>query len=81
VKNGTPPDPALVSLAGTRSRHNTYMSAALLWGMIDSHTTALAGGNYGITAATSFLAYLVVILVSWHVIWHLYRRTAKVKGF
>jgi uncharacterized membrane protein len=81
VKNGTPPDAALVSLAGTRSRHNTYMSAALLWGMINSHTAAFAGGNLGLTAETSFVAYLVVILVSWHVIWHLYRRTAKVKGF
>jgi uncharacterized membrane protein len=81
VKNGTPPDAALVSLAGTRSRHNTYMSAALVWGMINSHTTALAGGNFGITAATSFVTYLVVILVSWHVIWQLYRRAAKVKGF
>ena len=81
VKSGTPPDAALVSLAGTRSRHNTYMSAALLWGMINSHTTALAGGNLGLTAATSWVAYLVVILVSWHVIWHLYKRVAKVKGF
>ena len=81
VKNGTPPDAALVSLAGTRSRHNTYMSAALLWGMINSHTAAFAGGNLGLTAATSWVAYLVVILVSWHVIWQLYRRTAKVKGF
>ena len=81
VKNGTPPDAALVSLAGTRSRHNTYMSAALIWGMMNSHTAAFAGGNLGLTAETSFVAYLVVILVSWHVIWHLYRRTAKVKGF
>ena len=81
VKNGTPPDAALVSLAGTRSRHNTYMSAALVWGMINSHTTALAGGNLGLTAETSFVAYLVVILVSWHVVWHLYRRAPKVKGF
>ena len=81
VKGGTPPDAALVALAGTRSRHNTYLSVPLVWGMINSHTTSFAGGNYGLTEATSFVAYLVVILVSWHVIWHLYRRTAKVKGF
>jgi uncharacterized membrane protein len=33
VKNGTAPDAALVALAGVRSRHNTYMSAPLLWGI------------------------------------------------
>ena len=57
------------------------MSAGLVWGMINSHTTAFAGGNLGLTADTAFVAYLVVILVSWHVVWQLYRRTTKVKGF
>jgi uncharacterized membrane protein len=81
VKEGTAPDAALVALAGSRSRHNTYMSAALLWGMINSHTTTLAGGNFGLTESTAFLAYPVFILVAWHVIWHLYKRAPKVKGF
>jgi uncharacterized membrane protein len=81
VKAGTAPDAAVVALAGARSRHNTYMSAPLLWGMINSHTTALAGGNFGITDSTAFLVYPVFILVAWHVIWHMYKRTAKVKGF
>jgi len=81
VKSGTAPDAALVALAGVRSRHNTYMSAPLLWGMINSHTTALAGGNFGITDATAFLVYPVFVLVSWHVVWQLYKRAPKVKGF
>src|SRR4029077_18050680 len=33
TKNGETPDPAPVKIAGPRSRHNTYMSVPLLWGM------------------------------------------------
>src|SRR5689334_22339298 len=39
TKSGTAPDPAIVKLAGLRSRHNTYMSVPLVWGMIGQHTT------------------------------------------
>ncbi|HSB62451.1 MAG TPA: urate hydroxylase PuuD [Vicinamibacteria bacterium] len=80
VKGGTAPEGALVALAGTRSRHNTYMSAPLFWGMVNSHTTTFAGGNLGITESTAFLVYPVFILISWHVIWQLYKRAPKVKG-
>lgn len=80
VKAGQTPDAALVSLAGARSRHNTYMSVPLLWGMIDQHTTYFSGDNLGIPAAWSFGVYLVVILVGWHVVFHLYRRAGRVKG-
>jgi uncharacterized membrane protein len=38
VKGGTPPDAALVALAGLRSRHNTYLSVPLLYTMINAHT-------------------------------------------
>jgi len=38
VKAGTPPDASLVALAGTRSKHNTYMSVPLVWTMINTHT-------------------------------------------
>ena len=48
VKDGAAPDAALLALAGARSRHNTYMSVPLFWGMINSHTTYFAGGNLGI---------------------------------
>jgi uncharacterized membrane protein len=81
VKEGTAPDAALVSMAGTRSRHNTYMSVPLVWTMINQHTTAFAGGNFGLTRETSFVVLLLVILLGWHIVWHLYKRAAKVKGF
>lgn len=78
VKNGTPPDAALVALAGARSRHNTYMSVPLVWGMINQHTTTV---SLGIPGQYGFALYLIVVLVAWHLVWQLYKRTAKVKGF
>jgi uncharacterized membrane protein len=80
VKAGTAPDAALVAMAGARSRHNTYMSVPLFWGMINQHTTYFSGDNLGIPAAWSFAVYLVVILIGWHVVWHLYKRAGRVKG-
>jgi uncharacterized membrane protein len=80
VKNGTPPDAALVALAGARSRHNVYMSVPLLWGMIDQHTPTV-GTSVGIPANYGFVLFLVVTLVAWHLVWQLYKRAAKVKGF
>jgi uncharacterized membrane protein len=80
VKAGEAPDAALVATAGARSRHNTYMSVPLVWGMINQHTTYFAGDNLGIPAAWSWMVYLAVILIGWHVVWQLYRRAAKVKG-
>jgi uncharacterized membrane protein len=80
VKAGTAPDPALVALAGTRSRHNTYMSVPLVWGMIDQHTVT-TGTTLGIPAPYGFVLYLLVILLGWHVVWQLYKKGATVKGF
>jgi uncharacterized membrane protein len=79
--DGPAADPALVALAGTRSRHNVYMSVPLLWAMIDSHTQAFAGGRLGIPGGYSFIVFLVVVLVGWHIVWQLYKRAPKVKGF
>ena len=81
VTEGTAPDAALVALAGARSRHNTYMSVPLVWGMLNSHTTYFAGGNLGIPEAYAFVVFLLVVLLGWHVVWQLYRRAGKVKGF
>jgi uncharacterized membrane protein len=81
VKGGTAPDAALVALAGARSRHNTYMSVPLVWGMLNSHTTYFAGGNLGIPETFAFTVFLVVVLIGWHVVWQLYKRAGKVKGF
>jgi uncharacterized membrane protein len=81
VKEGTAPDAALVALAGSRSRHNVYMSVPLVWGMINSHTTYFAGGNLGVEESYAFVPFLVIVLLGWHVVWHLYKRAGKVKGF
>jgi len=81
TKEGTPPDAALVALAGGRSRHNTYMSAPLVWAMINQHHTVFAGGTLGLTRDTSFVVLLLVVLIGWHIVWQLYKRAPKVKGF
>jgi uncharacterized membrane protein len=80
VKEGTAPDAALVALAGVRSRHNTYMSVPLFWGMINTHTTYFAGGNLGVSDAWAYVPFLAATLVGWHVVWQLYKRAGKVKG-
>lgn len=81
VKNGQAPDPAVVALAGSRSRHNTYLSVPLLWAMIDAHTSYFSGGNLGMKESWAWVTMLVIILLGWHIIWQLYRKAAKVKGF
>ncbi len=81
VKAGQAPDPALPALAGGRSRHNTYLSLPMLWTMINAHTTAFSGGNLGLSQNTWWIAFLVVTALGWHIVWHLYKRAGKVKGF
>jgi uncharacterized membrane protein len=80
VKDGAAPDGALVSMAGTRSRHNVYMSVPLLWAMIDQHTTTVPL-QIGLPAAYAWVTPLIVTLVGWHIVWQLYKRAPKVKGF
>jgi uncharacterized membrane protein len=80
VKGGTAPDPAVVALAGARSRHNTYMSVPLLWAMINSHTTTVTT-DLGLPGDYWYVLLLLVILLGWHIVWHLYKRAPKVKGF
>jgi len=78
--DGPAADASLVAMAGARSRHNVYMSVALFWGMINFHTTTVAA-TFGIPASYSFVLYLGVILVAWHIVWHLYKIAPTVKGF
>jgi uncharacterized membrane protein len=80
VKEGTAPDAALVALAGARSRHNTYMSVPLLWGMMNQHTVTLPA-TFGIPAAFAWTFLLIVVLVGWHLVFQLYKKAGKVKGF
>jgi uncharacterized membrane protein len=79
TKTGEPADANVVKLAGLRSRHNTYMSVPLVWGMIGQHTTYFAGGNLGIPNKWLFL--LIIIIVGWHVVFQCYKKAGKVPGF
>jgi uncharacterized membrane protein len=71
VKNGEAPDAALVAMAGTRSRHNTYMSVPLVYFMLSQHNVFL----------TNPFHLSVAILVGWAIVYHLYDRAAAVPGF
>lgn len=71
TKDGTPADAALVGLAGTRSKHNTYMSVPLIYTMMNSHATFAANP---ITVA-------LVVLVGWGGAYWLYQTSKSVKGF
>jgi uncharacterized membrane protein len=72
VKEGTPPDAALLARAAQRSRHNTYLSVPLLWTMINSHTV--------VPGANSPLWLLGVILVGWFGVSLMYGKSTKLKG-
>jgi uncharacterized membrane protein len=80
VKGGTAPDAALVAMAGARSRHNVYMSVPLFFGMINQHTVTVPT-KLGLPAECAFSMFLIATLVGWHIVWQLYRRAPKVKGF
>jgi uncharacterized membrane protein len=80
IKNGEKPDADLAALAGMRSKHNTYMSVPLFWGMINAHTNDFSGGSLGIPADMGYLPMLIIILLGWHIVWHCYRISGNVKG-
>lgn len=73
IKGGTAPDPAAVALAGSRSKHNTFMSVPLLWTMMNMHTT--------VPAANSPLYLLGAVALGWLAVQLVYGKAAKVKGF
>lgn len=74
VKNGPAADASVVALAGTRSKHNTYMSVPLLFTMINAHTV--------VPAASNPLLYLVIVLfIGGMAAFGIYKRAAKIKGF
>ena len=81
IKNGEAPDGSLVALAGLRSKHNTYMSVPLIWTMINEHTAVFAGGNFGITSSTNWLVLMVIVALGWHIVFQIYKKSAKVQGF
>jgi uncharacterized membrane protein len=78
--DGPAADPSLVAMAGARSRHNTYMSVPLFWAMINQHHVTVPTA-LGIPASVSYMLLLAVILLGWHIVWQLYKKAGKVKGF
>jgi uncharacterized membrane protein len=72
VKTGVAADPSVISTAGIRSKHNTYMSVPLLWAMINAHTTKFAD---------QWWYFLIFVFVGWMATNGIYKRAGKVKGF
>lgn len=75
IKNGDAPNPADAGMAGLRSKHNTYMSVPLIWTMINEHTVGVSHylGGYGVL--------LIMVVVGWHLVFQLYKKSAKIQGF
>jgi uncharacterized membrane protein len=71
IKNGQAPDPALVALAGSRSKHNTYMSVPLVFLMLNAH-------NFW---AYNPIAVIVMVAIGFYGTFHLYNHSTEVKGF
>ena len=77
IRDGETPDGDLVALAGLRSKHNTYLSVPLIWTMINEHTVVFSGKLCGCTG----LVLAIIIPLGWHIVFQLYKKSAKVKGF
>jgi len=77
IRDGETPDGDLVALAGLRSKHNTYLSVPLIWTMINEHTAVFSGKLCGCTG----LVLAIVIPLGWHIVFQLYKKSAKVEGF
>ena len=63
IKAGQAPDPAVVALAGLRSRHNTFMSVPLIFFMVSNHYPTMYGSAQGwigavVTVVVGFLAVM-----------------------
>jgi uncharacterized membrane protein len=74
IKNGEAPDGADVAMAGTRSKHNTYMSASLLLFMVGIGQPAMF--TYGVLETLG-----AVLILSFVIIKALYSKAAQIPGF
>jgi uncharacterized membrane protein len=73
IKNGQAPEASLVALAGTRSKHNTFMSVPLVFMMLNAH-------NLWTNSAPVILLPLIV-LIGFVGVYPLYKHAPSVKGF
>ena len=81
IKAGEAPAAADPALAGLRSKHNTYMSLPLFWAMMGYHTVYFSGGNLGLSSSNYWMGWLLIIALGWHIIFHCYKKAAKLEGF
>ena len=81
IKSGEAPNTDDVGLAGLRSKHNTYMSVPLIWTMINAHTTKFSMIKVLGYEINGQIWLLIFIALGWHVVFQLYKHSAKVKGF
>ncbi len=72
TKNGEAPPEGAAPLAGTRSKHNTYMSVPLVFMMLNQHMTWASPRPWMLS---------LVILAGWWITSMLYKRAPKVPGF
>jgi len=77
IKDGNAPNADDVGLAGLRSKHNTYMSVPLIWTMINQHHVTW-DGMFGLNGQVWLL---ILVALGWHIVFQLYKHSAKVKGF
>lgn len=68
-REGAAPDPAVLALSATRSKHVVYLSVPLVWTMINAHTAT--------PAADSWLYLLGVILIGWLLVAWVYKLVGK----
>jgi len=71
IKAGTAPDAVAVSLAGLRSKQNTYMSVPLVLTMVSNHYPTVYG------APNSWVILLVLVAVGWGMVKWLYGKSAS----
>lgn len=82
IKGGEAPNADDVGMAGLRSKHNTYMSIPLIWTMINEHHFILAdGGGKALFGIPQELWLIGMVALGWHIVFQLYRKSGKVKGF
>lgn len=73
IKEGKGPDAAKVSVAGLRSKHNTYMSVPLVAMMLNQHMTFIFGLDRGVDVAVLG----AVILLGWAFVYWMYEKSGK----
>jgi len=68
---GAAADPAVVAMAGLRSKHNTYMSVPLILTMVSNHFSTIIGHDL------NWLILSVMVAIGWGVTKWLYTKSAS----